>query len=200
MKKYMEWDKKEDIDHIQYIYRHGINTCSGIFYNIKRYHLLRANKSLGISFSEQKNKVETENKTLDTLRTDAIERIGKDFMLQFKNRELDIDIDAYNTTHNGNIKDECVYLASQWDTLFVTDNIDNRTIHWSLNIRLGLTWSHQYDHNNDKPLFGGVKKYKADIFSSPNTKLQHMHSVLSIFRSNNNTIDLNLYSLQFGQK
>lgn len=198
-KKYMKSDKKEDIENIQYIYENGRNNYSWIFYNIKRYDLIKANERLWVSITEQKNKVKDENKTQSAIWSEKIEEIGKDFMMKYNDWKLDVDIDAYDTTHKNNIKDNCIYLASKDNVLFITDVIEDKEILWSIKIRLGKTWSHNYDHKNNRALFLGTRKYEANIFSSPNLKTEHIHSVLSIFKLASDRIDLELYSLQLGK-
>lgn len=197
IKQYLLPKQKEDIENIQYIYKHGNDHHSWIFYNIKRYDLLKANELIWINFSEQKNKIENNKKTSIQIRQERIKELWEAFHNQYKNHILDIDIDKYSEEHKWNIEDGHIYLAKEWDTLLLTDNIQNRDILWSIKMRLGKTRSDHYDHINDTQLCYWAKKYEGDIFSSENISIEQVYSILEIFHSNSNKIELNLYSLKF---
>lgn len=196
IKKYLLWDQKTYIENLEYIWENWRDHHTQMMYNMKPYDIIKANELLWVSLQDQRNKVENEQMTYQKIRHQTIQNIGKDTFEQYTNHKRDIDIDKYDETHQRNIKDNCVYLVEQGEIISLTDNIEWKDILGSIKLRLWKTWSHNYDHKNNKALFYGTTKYEADIFSSPNMPKEYVYTVIEIFRKQYN-IMIDLHSLNF---
>ncbi len=180
---------KENVENFQYILEHWRDNHTQMMYDIKPYHIIKANEVLWVSLQEQKDKIENDKMTYQKIWHHTVKNIWQDTFDLYTHKR-DVNIDKYT---NYTFTD--LFLVAQWDTISLTDVNVWKEVLWS--VKVHFLYHKGYDHQNNRSLFhGSNKKYEINIFSSPNMPREYIYTILEIFKTQFN-IETNLKSLDF---